>query len=35
MIYEAPEIVVEPQLNDVIQASNGGNIYLPDHEFDN
>lgn len=33
MIYEAPEIAIEPMLGDVIKASNGGNTYLPDVNF--
>ena len=33
MIYEAPQIAVEPILGEVIEASNGGNTYLPDDNF--
>ena len=33
MIYEAPQIAIEPVLGDVISQSNGGTTYLPDEDF--
>ena len=32
MIYEAPQIAIEPILNEVV-AGSGGAIYLPDDDF--
>lgn len=33
MNYEAPVSMLENPMGDVIQASQGGNIYLPDEDF--
>lgn len=33
MQYEAPVSMLEVPMGEVIQASDGGNIYLPDDEF--
>lgn len=32
-MYEAPEILVEPAMGNVLKASDGGSIYLPDEDF--